>query len=265
MEKSRTAHRAKPIGSQPKFLARHTEVRTERENKLSLQISSLLDRLREANGEIPIDTEAIRAIESEIVSLLDGYLRESLLPVMAKMFGPQVYRKDRDSSACFTAMMNELFIKILNRRTESGSEGSKSEGSNSEEFKKTELTKFDDARHLRNWCSRVIRNQMLNHLRTKQQRRESFQAIAPLYEAQKAHFEGGLGRGKGIDTYDRALLIIDSWENSKDPVLQRYAAILGLRYILGASWEEVCEALNIRRTKAFDECKLAKEALHNQL
>jgi ribosomal protein L17 len=216
-------------------------VQTEQEIDLQQKVSVLLDRLRDANSKTPIDPLAIQSIESEIIGLLDGYLRESLLPVVAKMFGPQVYRKDRDSSARFTVMMNELFVKLLQSRSE--------------------LTRFEDARHLRNWCSRVIRRQMLNHIKKKQKREEIFQAIAPLYEAQKSHFE----KRFGIDTYDRALAIIESWEKSPYHERRLHAALLSQHYILGASWDEVGDALGIGRTVFYEQRNAAVEALGNDL
>lgn len=214
---------------------------SEREIDLKERISILLDRLRDTSKAPGVDKEIFRAIESEILGLLDSYLRESLLPVIAKMFGPQVYQKKNDSSLRFTVMMHELFIKILEGRSD--------------------LSRFEDGRHLRNWCSQVIRNQMLNHIHQKQQRHENFQAIAPLYDAHKSHFE----KRFGSDTYDRALLVIEKWENGDDQRLERYAAILSLHYIMGASWDEVCESLAIGRTTFYDQREAALEQLGNDL
>jgi hypothetical protein len=233
---------AMQINSKPRKLSRSQRtpamttppLRTDDELNREQAITQLLDLRRTELQTHPVYQPKIDRIDRQIVEQLDGYLRLSLLPVMAKMFGPQVFRQNNDSSVRFTVMLNELFVKILRGRAD--------------------MEKKEDARHLRNWCSTAIRNQMLNHVSQKSNRSTLFQSIAPLYEAQQSHFEKRFGG----DTFDRALMILESWATGSDDKKKQFAAILELHYLMGVPWDGVCDALDFGRSKFF-------EALHEDL
>lgn len=192
------------------------------EASLEQTLDNLIQDLRVAKNAKPIDTDRIGRIESEIFKLIDSYLRMSLKPVMAKTFGPGVYRDG--SSVQFTLMLNELFVKILDRYH-------------------VEELRMETARDLRNWCSSVIRHQMLDYVRQKQNRDKLLKDIAPMYDAQREHFRNRFG-----EHFDDCLRMIDDWSSSEVPDQKLHAKLLELHYVFGMTWVETCDTMNVSKS-----------------
>jgi RNA polymerase sigma factor (sigma-70 family) len=212
---------------------------SEDEASLEQTLDNLIQDLRVAKNAKPIDPDRIGKIESEIFTRIDSYLRMSLKPVMAKTFGPGVYRDG--SSVQFTLMLNDLFVKILDRYH-------------------VEELRMETARDLRNWCSSVIRHQMLDYVRQKQNQDKLLKDIAPMYEAQRNHFRNRFG-----EHFDDLLHRIEEWSSSDDPDQKLYAKLLELHYVFGMTWDETCDTMNISKSTFYRLRDNAITALNDAL
>ena len=202
------------------------------ELSLEQELSELIQQLRAAKQSIPIDIQLVSELESKIFTKIDTYLRMSLKPVMAKVFGPDVYREG--SSVQFTVMLNDLFVKILGRYSE-------------------EALRMETARDLRNWCSCALRHQMLDYVRQKKNRHQLLNDIAPMYEAQRKHFRDRFG-----EHFDDCLTVIECWSNGDDTMKNSYAKLLELHYVFGMTWDETCENMNVSKSTFY---RLRAEAI----
>jgi len=224
MNSCKINRKLRPVKSNPQI--------SEDEASLEQTLDNLIQDLRVAKNAKPIDPDRIGKIESEIFTRIDSYLRMSLKPVMAKTFGPGVYRDG--SSVQFTLILNDLFVKILKRYH-------------------VEELRMETARDLRNWCSSVIRHQMLDYVRQKQNQDKLLKDIAPMYEAQREHFRNRFG-----EHFDDLLHRIEEWSSSDDPDQKLYAKQLELHYVFGMTWDETCDTMNISKTTFY---RLRDEAI----
>lgn len=200
------------------------------------QLTELIQQFRTATNATPVNTEEVNRIEAQIFELIAVYLRKAIKPMLAKTFGKGVYSTREDSSVRFSVMLNDLFVKILDK--ERGA-----------------ALRLETAKHLRNWCSRVIVNQMIDLIRKRKSRQQVLQDLAPLYDLRKAAFAKRFG-----ETFDDFLELISDWQRHPNARLREYAWLLELHYVMGMSWREVCEVMAMPKSTFFDTRRRAIEA-----
>jgi RNA polymerase sigma factor (sigma-70 family) len=138
-------------------------------------------------------------------------------------------------------MLNDLFVKIL-------------------EKEKHIALRLSTARHLRNWCSRVIVNQMIDHIRREKVKERAFSEIAPLYDMRKSMYSTRFG-----ESFDNILAVIQEWQDSPHESLQQYATLLKLHYVIGLNWQEVCDVMGLPKSTFYDVRNRAIERLKQEL
>jgi len=205
------------------------------------QLTCLIQQFKQATSGPTPDSEEVNRIEQQIFELIAIYLRTALKPVLAKTFGKGVYSMREDSSVRFSVMLNDLFVKILDK--ERGA-----------------ALRLETAKHLRNWCSRVIVNQMIDHIRKRKAQEQVLQDVAYLYDMRRAAFASRFG-----DTFDDFLELISDWYRNPNVRLREYAWLLELHYVMGMSWREVCEVMAMPKTTFFDTRKRAIDSVKRML
>lgn len=204
-------------------------------------LTELIQQFRIATSTEPINTEVVNRIEAEIFELIAAYLQTAIKPMLAKTFGKGVYSTREDSSIRFSVMLNDLFVKILDK--ERGT-----------------ALRLETAKHLRNWCSRVIVNQMIDLIRKRKSREQVLLDLVPLYDQRKAAFAKRFG-----ETFDDFLELLSDWYRHPNARLREYAWLLELHYVMGMSWREVCEVMAMRKSTFFDTRRKAIEAVRRLL
>lgn len=204
-------------------------------------LTQLIQQFKQATSVPVPDSDEVDRIEQQIFDLIAIYLRSALKPVLAKTFGKGVYSTREDSSVRFSVMLNDLFVKILDK--ERGA-----------------ALRVETAKHLRNWCSRVIVNQMIDHIRKRKAQEQILQDVAYLYDMRRAAFSSRFG-----DTFDDFLELISDWYRNPNVRLREYAWLLELHYLMGMSWREVCEVMAMPKTTFFDTRKRAIDSVKRML
>jgi DNA-directed RNA polymerase specialized sigma24 family protein len=205
------------------------------------QLTELIQQFKRATSLPVPNSDEVNRIEQQIFELIAIYLRTALKPVLAKTFGKGVYSMREDSSVRFSVMLNDLFVKILDK--ERGA-----------------ALRVETAKHLRNWCSRVIVNQMIDHIRKRKAQEQILQEVAYLYDMRRAAFSSRFG-----DTFDDFLELISDWYRNPNVRLREYAWLLELHYVMGMSWREVCEVMAMPKTTFFDTRKRAIDSVKRLL
>lgn len=187
-------------------------------------------------AESPAPEDAMRRNELEpqrqkaqddILELVETYFRRALRPVVAKVFGAgvlgqPVHGKRADGSLRYTAMVNDFFVKVLDKRPDA-------------------FWKAKTAAALRTWSSVVIANQMRDYLRRKKKGQQILHdEIAPLVEQQQKYYEA-----RHRTTFEEFLDQLAAWESSGDETLARQARAMRHHYVDGMTWGQVAEQLGI--------------------
>lgn len=181
--------------------------------------TDLLDRYHGSEG-----AERER-LEGELIQRLDVYFRDALRPGLAHRFGRQL----DDTSVRYTAMANDFFAKVLDRRPDA-------------------FWRARTLQDLRRWTSRVISNQILTVLR---RRRGLPRAAAPddpledLADQRAAHFE----QRHRIDLAG-ALEVLEGWHGAPEP-WPLLARVIEHRYIDGMNYSELEVQLGLPRAELY--------------
>jgi DNA-directed RNA polymerase specialized sigma24 family protein len=205
------------------------------------RLTELIQQFRLATSQPGMNAEEVNQIESQIFELIAVYLRTAIKPMLAKTFGKGVYSTREDSSVRFSVMLNDLFVKILDK--ERGA-----------------ALRVETAKHLRNWCSRVIVNQMIDLIRKRKAREQTLHDLSGLYEIRKSAFSRRFG-----ETFDDFLEIISDWYRHPNPRLREYAWLLELHYVMGMSWREVCDVMAMPKSTFFETRRRAIDSVKRLL
>ena len=170
------------------------------------------------------DKTQVRAIEQEVLTLLDAHLREYLPFVLASVFGRAVIDTGSDASIRYTAMINDLFVKVLNRKKRPDA------------FWRARSVKV-----LRSWVSVTVANQIRDHFKRKKIGKRVMEAIAALAEERQRHFF----QSTGLELDEDVLEQIVRWRDGDDPRLAQLARVLLHRYIDGMTYEQISDQLDI--------------------
>ncbi|MFN7734058.1 MAG: RNA polymerase sigma factor [Pirellula sp.] len=211
------------------------------EDAVEQELTDLIRQFNEAMGADPVDPAVVQSIEVKIFEVIAVYLRMALKPTLARVFGKGVYSSREDSSVRFSAMLNDLFVKILDKE-------------------KHVALRLATAKHLRNWCSRVVVNQMIDHVRRKKVESRALSDIAPLYDVRKSAFSTRFG-----ETFDDFLEIIQDWYRHPDEEVRQDAWLLELHYVMGMNWQEVCDVMGLPKTTFYEVRKKALERMKRLL
>ena len=241
-------------GDEPKLielLEQHAQL--ELELKSQLQEKELLEKElleQEARGK-PVQSKThaellariestekrIDAKEDEIIILVDKYFREALRPILLKKFG-KVVGSHADGTVRYTQMVKDFFIKVLEHRHEP-------------------FWKAKTARNLRNWSSRVMTNQIIDHLRRKKLAPQPRDDLATFADHRQTHFE------KYNDVrFEQALFTIQQWLSGSEEE-QLMAKVLRHRYVDGMDYDEIAEHLEIDKKRLYRIAEEAKKALRD--
>lgn len=212
-----------------------------REVQIEQRITELIHQFHECKARHPDDVQATRDIEKQIFDAIAEYLSLVLRPTLTRVFGNSVVSPTQDSSFRFSAVLNDLFVKILDRE-------------------KHAALRLSTAKHLRSWCSRVIVNQMIDHIRRKKVEDRALSEIAPLYDIRKSMYTTRFG-----ESFDDILGIIEDWNENANENLRQYAKVLELHYIIGMSWREVCDELEMPKSTFYEVRDRAIERLKELL
>ena len=179
----------------------------------------------------------IDAKEDEIIILVDKYFREALRPILLKKFG-KVVGSHADGTVRYTQMVKDFFIKVLEHRHEP-------------------FWKAKTARNLRNWSSRVMTNQIIDHLRRKKLAPQPRDDLATFADHRQTHFE------KYNDVrFEQALFTIQQWLSGSEEE-QLMAKVLRHRYVDGMDYDEIAEHLEIDKKRLYRIAEEAKKALRD--
>jgi RNA polymerase sigma factor (sigma-70 family) len=177
------------------------------------------------------------AKEDEIIILVDKYFREALRPILLKKFG-KIVGSHADGTVRYTQMVKDFFIKVLEHRHEP-------------------FWKAKTARNLRNWSSRVMTNQIIDHLRRKKRTPQPRDDLATFADHRQTHFE------KYNDVrFEPALLTIQQWLSGSEQE-QLMAKVLLHRYVDGMDYDEIAEHLEIDKKVLYRIAEKAKKALRD--
>jgi RNA polymerase sigma factor (sigma-70 family) len=186
--------------------------RQEDENK----IVNLLDDLH-ALPKGPSDERKDK--EEKLFNLVDKHLHEVLKPYLLAKFGVAA---GEGGAARFTAMMNDFFTKVLEKRPD-------------------EFWRAKSATELRKWASVVISNQMCDYLRREKRYEDGFDIIAPLVEERRDFFKEKTGMNFSIRALDR----INVWCGREDDGERLLGWVLRHRFVDGMTREQIADQLNI--------------------
>lgn len=211
------------------------------EDQVERDLTELIRQFHEAMGADPVDPKLVQSIEAKIFEVIAVYLRMVLKPTLARVFGKGGYSSREDSSVRFSAMLNDLFVKILDKE-------------------KHVALRLATAKHLRNWCSRVVVNQMIDHIRRKKVEGKALSDIAPLYDVRRSAFSTRFG-----ETFDDFLEIIQDWYRHPDDEVRQDAWLLELHYVMGMDWQEVCDVMGLPKTTFYEVRKKALERVRKLL
>ena len=179
----------------------------------------------------------IDAKEDEIIILVDKYFREALRPILLKKFG-KVVGSHADGTVRYSQMVKDFFIKVLEHRHEP-------------------FWKAKTARNLRNWSSRVMTNQIIDHLRRKKLAPQPRDDLATFADHRQTHFE------KYNDVrFEQALFTIQQWLSGSEEE-QLMAKVLRHRYVDGMDYDEIAEHLEIDKKRLYRIAEEAKKALRD--
>ena len=179
----------------------------------------------------------IDAKEDEIIILVDKYFREALRPILLKKFG-KVVGSHSDGTVRYTQMVKDFFIKVLEHLHEP-------------------FWKAKTARNLRNWSSRVMTNQIIDHLRRKKLAPQPRDDLATFADHRQTHFE------KYNDVrFEQALFTIQQWLSGSEEE-QLMAKVLRHRYVDGMDYDEIAEHLEIDKKRLYRIAEEAKKALRD--
>lgn len=219
----------------------HTHMRNPNEEQIEQRLTDLIRQFQEIEARRPVDVQAIGETEKKIFDAIAEYLSLVLRPTLARVFGSGVVSSSEDSGVRFSAMLNDLFIKIL-------------------EKEKQVALRLSTARHLRNWCSRVIVNQMIDYMRREKVKERALADIAPLYDIRKRTYSTRFG-----ESFDDILEVIQDWRDSPHENLRQYETLLKLHYIIGLSWHEVCDVMGLPKSTFYEVRNRAIERLKQEL
>ena len=188
-------------------------------------------------ARIDATRKRIDAKEDEIIILVDKYFREALRPILLKKFG-KVVGSHADGTVRYTQMVKDFFIKVLEHRHEP-------------------FWKAKTARNLRNWSSRVMTNQIIDHLRRKKLAPQPRDDLATFADHRQTHFE------KYNDVrFEQALFTIQQWLSGSEEE-QLMAKVLRHRYVDGMDYDEIAEHLEIDKKRLYRIAEEAKKALRD--
>jgi RNA polymerase sigma factor (sigma-70 family) len=193
-------------------MSESTSQRQRDENRI-VALLDTLHRLPERSSSQRKD------IEEEIFTFVDRHLREVLKPYLLAKFGAVA---GEGGAARFTAMMNDFFTKVLEKRPD-------------------EFWRAKSATELRKWASVVIANQMRDYLRREKRYEDGFDVIAPLVEERRDFFKEKTGRDLTI----RALDLIDTGCRSEDEEKRLQGWVLRHRFVDGMTREQIGDQLNV--------------------
>ncbi len=211
------------------------------EDQVEHELTELIRQFHEAVGASPVDPAVVQGIEARIFEVIAVYLRMVLKPTLAKVFGKGVYSSREDSSVRFSAMLNDLFVKILDKE-------------------KHVALRLATAKHLRNWCSRVVVNQMIDHIRRKKVEGKAMSDIASLYDICRSAFSTRFG-----EKFDDFLGIIQDWYRHPDESVRQDAWLLELHYVMGMNWQEVCDVTGLPKSTFYEVRKKALDRIQRLL
>ncbi len=163
-----------------------------------------------------------KAIEEEIFTLVDRHFREVLKPFLLAKFGAAA---GEGGAARFTAMMNDFFTKVLEKRPD-------------------EFWRAKSATELRKWASVVVSNQMRDYLRREKLR--NFDSIAPLVEERQRLLQGEDRHGPH-DQGSRPHRLPGAIARTKTRRLQGWA--LRHRFVDGMTRDQIGDQLNRKRPR----------------
>ena len=199
--------------------------------------AELLARIDATRKRIESTEKRIDAKEDEIIILVDKYFREALRPILLKKFG-KVVGSHADGTVRYTQMVKDFFIKVLEHRHEP-------------------FWKAKTARTLRNWSSRVMTNQIIDHLRRKKLAPQPRDDLATFADHRQTHFE------KYNDVrFEQALFTIQQWLSGSEEE-QLMAKVLRHRYVDGMDYDEIAEHLEIDKKRLYRIAEEAKKALRD--
>lgn len=183
-------------------------------------------RLRDAAGKPrePNEVEAeILECERKALKIVDGYFRGSLPGLMTTLFGKGVVSTKQDASVRFTEMLNNFFIKMLEKRPD-------------------EFWRAQTAKDLRKWASVANANLMRDILRRDSRgNRILREQLAPLVAERSRHFQKTVERP--LD--DRVMETLREWSESDDRVRRQWALVMQYRYLDGMPYAEIAHMLGI--------------------
>ena len=164
----------------------------------------------------------------------DKHMREVLKPFLLDKFGAAT---GESGAARFTAMMNDFFIKVLDRRPD-------------------EFWRAKSAAELRKWTSVVVSNLIRDHL-SREHKYNYFDDGFGAFVLERRDF---FMAKTGLSLSEKVLDLIDKWCDGGEPS----GLVLRHRFIDGMTREQIAEHLNVsihtvRKTldKAMDELRLA--------
>lgn len=179
------------------------------------------------------DDATRQRLEGELFALVDANLRRALKPLIARTFGPGVYREG--DSLQFTAYMNEFFTKVLDRRSDG----------------------FWQARtltDLRRYASVAITNLMRDYIKRKAHGEVILRELAPLVEDRQQRFRDRFR----FELDDSVFTLLEGWRTGEDPKRRLMADFLTHRYIDGMSYDDIARQLGLETKAAY---RLRDEAI----
>lgn len=201
--------------------------------KRQSRLKAEIERLQE---EVPRDEERAEHIADlqqqhrdtvkELIGLLDGPLRAEMSGVRDKL---------DNAGLQYTEMVHEFFVKLMERAV--AVDGNK-------------MRTFVD---LKRFVATVLLNQMRDHLKVEENRREiEEQFVAPMTEQKRKYFEERY-RTSFLDFLDR----IELWEESANADLHLAGRAMLLHYVAGEQWNVIASQLGITIDRLTELRKLA--------
>ncbi|MCY2963061.1 MAG: sigma-70 family RNA polymerase sigma factor [Planctomycetota bacterium] len=182
----------------------------------------------------------ILAKEQRVLEIVDGYFRSCLPGIMMKLFGPGVISQRKDTAVRFTEMINNFFVKLLEKRPDA-------------------FWRARTAKNLRLWASVANANLMRDVLRREKRGREILQDIAPLLAPLVAERNRHFEKTVGIPLGARVLEQLETWLETGDSTHQEMALVMRYRYLDGMPYPEIAHMLGVfegtvqsRRTAAIE-------------
>jgi RNA polymerase sigma factor (sigma-70 family) len=181
-------------------------------------LSSLVELLIELH-QIPLDEKARRkAIENKILTLVDAHLRDFLRTFLSARYPAM----GESGAARFTAMLNDFFIKVLERRPDG-------------------FWRAQSAEELRRFISVALTHQMIDVLRREHRYQRPKDGLDELVEERKTFFEDKTG----LEFAAEVLRTVQNWCESDDPTTRLRGLILRHRYVDGMTRKQIATHLGV--------------------